>query len=355
MRESTFGRIRGRGRMHPVAVGNKTLTLPALVPSISSFETQLDPLSALQLQHQLREPVSLVSAYDVRQVGGDFLDLCKEYQKSAVLLLDSGGYEYSHVRRYAGVKAPPWTFADFRAVCELDIHDFVFSFDYFWREEDNKNESASDFELRLAGELIKGHDFIAAEKLIPVLHLHAQKDDRERLSENEILSLVARIASECKSPFIAIPEREFGEGLLERFYLAKKICDQTAAASKGAVGLHVLGCGNPLSFAFFSVAGAKMADGLEWYRTFAADNFHLHHFQHEPVFKNAGADTYNPTADWILSHDLPYRVKVATLNLMSLQTFMSRLTSRLQAKTVHEFVAKSFGKKAGLALQALER
>jgi hypothetical protein len=316
--------------MHSVAVGNKSLTLPALVPSISSFETQLDPLPALQLQQTLREPISLVSAYDIRNVGKELIELCKEYKKTAVLLLDSGGYEHSHILRYASGRAPSWGFDDYKKVCALNIHDFAFSYDYFWCDDPYPNESASDFELRLLGEFFNEHNFVSPEQLIPVLHLQTRKGDR-RLDEAQILNLVARIA----------------------FGLAKKICDQIESSNK-SVALHVLGCGNLLSFAFMCVAGVRMADGLEWYRTFAADNFHLHHFQQEPLFESASDGTYNPTADLILSLDVPYRVKVATRNLMSFQTFMAGLTPRLLDRTVYELVAKNFGKRAGIALRAVE-
>jgi len=338
--------------MHSVTVDNKTLTLPALVPSISSFETQLDPLPALQLQQALREPISLVSAYDIRSGGSELIDLCREYKKTAVLLLDSGGYEHSRIQRYAGGRAPSWRFDDFKKVCALNLHDFAFSYDYFWRDDTYEGESANDFELRLAGEIFTAHDFVPTERLIPVLHLQTRKGD-QRLNESQVLSLVARMASECKSPFIAVAERELGDGLLERFGLAKKICDQIVTSNSN-VSLHILGCGNPLSFAFMCVAGAKMADGLEWYRTFAADDFHLHHFQQAPLFDSVSNGAYNPTADWILSLDVSYPVKVATQNLMSFQTFMAGLAPRLPDRTVYELVTKSFGKKAGSALRAIE-
>jgi hypothetical protein len=339
--------------MHSVSVENKSFNTPLLVPSISSFETQLNPIGALQLQYSLREPVSLVSAYDIRRQGKRFEELCSEFRKSGVLLLDSGGYEHSHVLRYSADAAPTWTFGDFKAVCALALYDYAFSFDYFWCDT-NQNESAADFEARLLGEMFSSHDFVPPNKLIPVLHLHARSDDAKRLSEAEILSLVTRIASECQSPFVAIPERELGDGLLARYRLTKKICD-TLARQGNEVGLHVLGCGNLLSFAYFAVAGARMADGLEWYRTFVADNFHLHHFQQEPIFASACGRTYNPAADLILAQELPYRVKVATMNLMSLQTFSSELMSRLQNQTVHKLVTEMFGKKAGTELQRVEQ
>lgn len=346
--------ISDEGSMQTIAVGNRTLSLPTLVPSISSFETQLSPIEALTLQHQLREPVSLVSAYDLRRQKDGFTDLCKEYKKTAVLLLDSGGYEDSRIRRYAGIESPSWSFAEFQSICELKIYDFAFSYDFYWRDEQNSSESASDFELRLVGEVFGSHHFIPADQLIPVVHLHAWHDQSVRLDESQIRSLVSRIASECKSPFLAIPERELGDGLVERARLTKLICEEISKASKDFVGLHILGCGNPLTFAFLLVAGARMADGLEWYRTFAADDFHLHHFQHRPVFEGA-CSVYNPVAEWILANDLPYSVKAATSNLLSFQTFAAELTPRLQTKTVNELVSESFGRKAGAALQSLEQ
>ena len=340
--------------MHSVSIENKSLQMPVLVPSISSFETQLDPLAALQLQYSLREPVSLVSAYDLKRLGKDFEELCREFRKSGVLLLDSGGYEHSHAARYAAGRAPSWTFDDFRSICALSLYDYVFSYDYFWCDDENDDETADDFELRLVSEIFVGHNFIPTERLIPVLHLHAHKDERKRLSDQQIINLVIRISSECKSPFVAIPERELGDGLLERYRLAKKIC-VALAETNNSVGLHVLGCGNLLSFAFFAVAGARMVDGLEWYRTFVSNSFHLHHFQQEPVFDSASDGTYNPAADLILTQELPYPVKVATMNLMSLQTFSSELLPKLQSRTVHELVTKLFGKKAGMELRGLEQ
>jgi len=338
-------------RMESVAVGSKTLVLPSLVPSISSFETQLDPIAALQLQYALREPVTLVSAYDLNLFGSSFVDLCRRFKETGVLLLDSGGYEHSHASRYAGKGYATWTFEAYKAACELQLHDFAFSFDYFWRDNDS-SESYDDFELRLVGELFNEHSFVAKDALIPVLHLHTRSDETQKLSEEQILQLVKRVASECKSPFIAIPERELGDGLIEKFKLAKKICD--ALSETPGVGLHVLGCGNPLSFAYLAAAGARMADGLEWYRTYISDNFHLHHFQQEPVLPNAGENVGNPTAELILKRGLPYRVKVATMNLMSLQAFSTELSPLVRQRTVHQLVQKNYGLRAGTELQGLE-
>jgi hypothetical protein len=157
-------------------------------------------------------------------------------QKTSVLLLDSGGYEHSHAVRYSNDGAPAWTFDDFRAVCGLALHDYVFRFDYFWCDQ-NDTETAQDFTARLLGELFDGHEFISVDRLIPVLHLHAHENEIKRLSEDEIVSLVEQVATACQSPFIAIPERELGDGLLARFRLAQRICD-TLANQRNAIGLQ---------------------------------------------------------------------------------------------------------------------
>jgi hypothetical protein len=338
--------------MHSIKVGNKTLNLPILVPSISSFETQLNPVAALKLQITLREPISLVSAFDVHVIGKELSDLSEEFRKSGVLLLDSGGYEHSRIAQYAGPKSPTWDFKNFRAVCEKGIYDFAFSFDYFWCDFD-PDETVSQYEARLLTGLSE-HDFIPPEKLIPVLHLHARKNHNKRLTEDEILKLIQRIGSETRSPFIAIAERELGQGIVQRFQLAKKIC-RALPNVRADLGLHVLGCGNLLSFAFLATAGAWMADGLEWYRTFVAENFHLHHFQHEPIILPAKSnEVYNPMASLILSENLSYPLKAATLNLMSLQAFSHSFNASLKAKSVSKFVEKCFGGKAGDKLRELE-
>jgi hypothetical protein len=88
--------------------------------------------------------------------------------------------------------------------------------------EQNDVETPAQFTARLQDEIFAGHDFVPADRLIPVLHLHAHGDENKRLSEDEILSLVTTIGSQCLSPFVAIPERELGDGLLNKYRLAKK-------------------------------------------------------------------------------------------------------------------------------------
>lgn len=336
--------------MDSLTVGHKSLQVPAMVPSVSSFETNLRPIDAVELHRVLREPISLVSAYDVKQMGDALNIACEKFRETGILLLDSGGYEHSHVARYCGENAPSWSIDDFKVICELNNYDLAFSFDYFIGQA-VPEETFSDFVSRFVDGVFGGHNFIPSKKLIPVLHLQPADRQRKPLTEHEILQFVTSILPHCKSPFIAIPERDLGEGIVERVILAQKICDRIKNAG---VGLHILGCGNLLSFALMSMAGVKMADGLEWYRTLVADNFHLHHFQQEPLFSTAGESVENPQADLFLQEDIPYHLRVAILNLRSLQGFSQELTERLANRSVPEFVEKCFGPKAGTAAKALQ-
>ena len=46
--------------MGTITIGHRSFETPVLIPSVSSFETQLRQLDALRLQITLQEPISLV-------------------------------------------------------------------------------------------------------------------------------------------------------------------------------------------------------------------------------------------------------------------------------------------------------
>jgi hypothetical protein len=234
--------------MGTITIGNRSFETPVLVPSISSFETQLQPIDALRLQHTLREPISLVSAYDVRR-DRELVRLSKEFRKQGVLLLDSGGYESSRISRYAHEQVHDrWDYSMYIEIAGEDIYDFIFSFDYFLEED----ESLANFEKRLLREL-QGHAAsIDISKLIPVIHLRPKEGKRE-LTDEEIIRLFQSIVSEIDCRFVAVPERELGSGITARARLTRKIVDAVRDSSGSSCELHILGCGNLLSFALLDL------------------------------------------------------------------------------------------------------
>ena len=171
--------------MSTITIGDRSFETPILVPSVSSFETQLRPRDALRLQITLQEPISLVSAYDVSQEPDDLIPLCKTFRKQGALLLDSGGYETQRISRYArDDKQERWDYKQYASIASEDIYDFIFSYDYFL----NEGESISDFSKRLIHELHAHSNNLDITKLIPVIHRQTL-DGRHSLDDDAVAEL----------------------------------------------------------------------------------------------------------------------------------------------------------------------
>lgn len=319
-------------------IKGKELFLPALIPSISSFETQIAPESALDLQAALSEPITLVSAYDLHTKDGLAEKVALFRSGGRIVLMDSGGYEVSRINRYAKDKSR-WDFEKFKKCVQQCEVDFVASFDHFIAD----GQSFSDFETDFLSHL-QGHDFIRPESLIPVIHLQSYNAEYV-LSQDEILKICNRIASEFEPGFIAIPERELGAGMAEKMSTLRAIAESFKVANR-ATKLHVLGCGNPLSFALLCSAGASMADGLEWCRTLVGEDFKLHHFQQAELFDEPENRIYNPTVEVIRSSGADYKLKTLARNLYALQQFNMEVGEMLSLGHLSDFVEDNFGLKA---------
>lgn len=293
--------------MDSLNVSGKDLVLPALIPSISSFETQLDLLTAISLQVTLQEPVSLVSAFDLLDdPDGKLKAKCHAFRRNGIMFLDSGGYETSRMRRYRAKLT--WDLGSFLAVAaQTDTYDFAFSFDEF---PDIPNQNWVEYSDALAA-LLAAHDTIDPERLIPVIHFR-NRDDAQRFPDDECVALVGRIARASRAPMVAVTERELGYGLAERVELARKLKAEVAKAGRR---LHLLGCGNPLSFAAFVEAGVDSCDGLEWCRTHCSSDLRLYHFQHSESLGNPLGPLSIP-AELLLeqSDDFAFRTAVVNLN-----------------------------------------
>ncbi len=336
--------------MATITIGDRSFETPILVPSVSSFETQLRPRDTLRLQYTMREPISLVSAYDVSQERKELIPLCKAFRNHGVLLLDSGGYETQRITRYAPEKeqTPRWDFDKYTKLASDDIYDFIFSYDYFL----NEVESVSDFIGRIIAAFRNHANILDITKLIPVVHLQTL-DGKRSLDDGAVVEVFAAVAAAMDCLFIAVPERELGVGLPARARLTQRIVSTINQNAKDC-HLHILGCGNLLSFSALAMAGVTMCDGLEWCRTVAADNFHLHHFQHKDLFVDRDYYRGNPIAEFIMESGTPnYASTVLVRNLLSFQSFTVSLRIHLNQRTVEAFIRELFGDKAGDAIQAI--
>ena len=265
-------------------------------------------------------------------------------------MLDSGGYETQRISRYArDDKQERWDYKQYASIASEDIYDFIFSYDYFL----NEGESISDFSKRLIHELHAHSNNLDITKLIPVIHRQTL-DGRHSLDDDAVAELFAAVLAHINCQFIAVPERELGSGLPARVNLARRIVTAIRQNARDCY-LHILGCGNLLSFSAFALAGVTMCDGLEWCRTLTADNFHLHHFQQKDLFVDQDYYRGNPIAEFIMESAQPnYASIVAVRNLLSFQTFTQSLHQRLNQRTVEDFIRENFGNRAGDAIRALE-
>ena len=108
---------------------------------------------------------------------------------------------------------------------------------------------------------------------------------------------------------VVIPERELGEGIVNRAETVYKI--RQVLNKKGIYyPLHLLGTGNPLSILIYGICGADSFDGLEWCQTTV--NYEtgvLHHFQQreffgkQSIFCNMRSLSYSQTT---LAHNLNF-------------------------------------------------
>ncbi|WP_430251478.1 hypothetical protein [Neorhizobium sp. DAR64860/K0K1] len=321
-----------------LVIRGKSLLLPALIPSISSFETQIIPESAFDLQAALSEPITLVSAYDIHLEPSLIAKVAQFRSEGKIVFMDSGGYEASRIRRYAK-NDDRWNFSKFKDCVQSCETELVASFDFFMRA----NQSFTDYEMEFLS-FIQDHDFIDSDSLIPVIHL-LDYDGTYLFSQDEIVAICNRIASEFSPLFIAIPERELGEGMKQKINTVTAICD-ALTASRRSTKLHILGCGNPLSFALLCAAGASMADGLEWCRTLVGPDFKLHHFQQAELFDEPESKIYNPTVDVIRNASVDYKIRTLTRNLYALQQFNTEVANLLLVGHLPDFIEENFGVKA---------
>jgi hypothetical protein len=338
----------GPFEMAELAIGGRSFVTPVLVPSVSSFETQLPPADGLRLQTLLGEPISLVSAFDLHK-NDDLKQAAKEFRQLGILLVDSGGYESSRISKYNKISSEDWNKKIYLGICKEEEYDFILGFDYFLRP----NESPREYEERIIAELNSDRQEVPREKYIPVLHLKSE-DGKARLKDNDAIRLFSRVVHALSPQFVAIPERELGAGILKRAELVRLLV-KAGQRTRPDMHLHVLGCGNLLSFSFLAVAGAMIFDGLEWCRTYAAENFHLHHFQQRDLFQRAYADGINPSAEFLLTQNLSYDVDASVRNLLGFQRFGQLLHQHLADQTVSQLVGQLFGERAGKALARLEQ
>jgi hypothetical protein len=293
------------------------LPSPIYFPSISSVKTALAPSEYANIMLHLRKvyPYYLVSAYDIFNASMGITNFIEEIDnaisKGITILMDSGNYE-------SYWKTSDWSQNDFHSVLSRSPCPLVFCFDIQTPPQDigkHKGIILSNWQ-----EDVKSSN---GNILIPIIH-----GRKESIPE-----LCKYIASETDSEIIAVPERRLGDGIIERAHTVAKI--RSALNENGKyTKLHLLGTGNPISIAVYSIMGADSFDGLEWCQTVVdPDTAFLFHFSQAELFFDRGR--YG-------NEDLPFVLKTLAHNLEFYSNWMRQLQDVIRSDTAIEFCENHF-------------
>jgi hypothetical protein len=255
----------------------------------------------------------LVSAFDLHHANkeeqNDLRSLLKEAADAGVtVLMDSGKYE-----SYWKEKCESWSQDDFHNALSCFECSFAFGYD------EQVPPVNFDAHVSLICDRHKLDQSVVTEKpIVPIIH--GAPDSLPRLC--------AKISDLTGAEMIAVPERRLGNGVFARSRCVSEIRCALNATGR-YVGLHLLGTGNPISLAIYSLAGADSFDGLEWCRTVVDyETGFLFHFSQ--------ADFFKTQTRWGES-DIGFQARTLAHNLEFYNIWMSRLRENIRANKGRDF------------------
>lgn len=305
-------------RLSEIKIGEGILQLPVYFPSVSSVKTALSIFGYTSVLCAFQMKQFLVSAYDLHFADADQQRNVKELiaesmRNGTVVLMDSGNYEsYWHDKKAA------WLQADYHRVLMESGCSFAFGFD--------EQVPPTDFSahVHLICERQKQDQAVKTRTpIVPIIHGKSET----------IPQLCLKTVEGTGIEMLAVPERCLGKGVFARARKVSEIRSALNATGKYVV-LHLLGTGNPISLAIYTMAGADSFDGLEWCQTVVdhetATLFHFSHadfFQKQTKWGDMTVDFYPRT----LAHNLEFY-----------RMWMERLSKYVHAGQGVEFCKRHF-------------
>ncbi len=310
-------------RFHNISFGGFQLPIPCFFPSISSIKTKNRPIEYLRVLDSIKQNIFLISAYDIYNSEIDEKNkgdrkrieyLLKKIIKSkeTIVLLDSGNYEgyWNKDKTWNNNK-----FWDVLKSCNFIAQAFCF------------DKITDDYEKIIKSNSIKRIDLIINEVERRVLE---DQDVTQKITINPIVhathdifpEVVTGVVERLSPVLVAVPERELGDGIIERaetVFKIRKDLNQKAIDRGGEFyyPLHLLGTGNPLSILIYVLCGADSFDGLEWCQTTVDyETALLYHFQQREFFDNS--DLYR-------KEKIPYDLATWAHNLFFYRNWMERI------------------------------
>jgi len=244
------------------------MNLPLFFPSISSVKTNFTVLDYLKLIRASATKNFLISAYDIFNQENaekqEILEILKKLKESGVIvLMDSGNYEsYWH-------KDLNWKISNFESVLKEGVANIYFSFD----NQNIKGKKINQI-TRIVVENAMSNMACTDSLIIPIIHAQT----------NQLKDVCKEVVKELNSPYIAIPERLLGDGIINRINNLKLIRAELNSTGE-YIPIHLLGTGSPFSILLFVWAGADTFDGLEWCQTsINPETYQTYHFQLRELF-----------------------------------------------------------------------
>ncbi|MFI4910434.1 MAG: hypothetical protein ACIAQZ_02065 [Sedimentisphaeraceae bacterium JB056] len=278
----------------------------------------LHPLEYIRALISLKNmyPYFLVSAYDIANADESHRKIMECHINEAVssgvcILMDSGNYE-------SYWKTSNWSQENFHSILMKSSCQMAFCYDLQLPPEDIDTHRKIIIE-----NWQKDKNYSNGNLLIPIIHG----------SNIAIPKLCKLIAKETRSTVIAVPERCLGDSLIERARIVTKI--RFALNENGEyTKLHLLGTGNPISIAVYSIMGADSFDGLEWCQTVVdPETACLSHFSQADLFWDKGGYS---------NENLPFTLKTLVHNIEFYSGWMKDLQSSILSNTEIEFCESRF-------------
>lgn len=243
-------RGKNESRILQVKSENKKFTTPTYFPSISTAATRM-PLSPLiQFCASKNYPRLLVSAYDLYHASNakKIISVLKNYSKDNFLFVDSGTFEsyWLHDKN--------WSYEKYSKVIKEFSGDIYASYDAI----PNPGDDASKIISQVCQFTKKSTKISKSGHCALVVHGNTPQ---------QLIKVVENVSknNSSLSYTVAVPERDCGKTLSDKIKTIQKIRKVMSKSNPSSV-LHVLGCGNPLSMAMFSFAGADSYDSVDWSR-----------------------------------------------------------------------------------------
>lgn len=306
-------------RPEELLVGTRRLPLPTYFPSVSSVKTALPPADYIQILSSLSalNRQFLVSAFDlacVERPGEVRRILDAARIAGAVTLLDSGNYE-SYWKDCQG----RWERASFHNALRGFSCDLSFSFD-----EENSTTAGGRVSATIVSEgWAKDQEAAGDCQVVPIVHTKG----------GHLPSLCAAVAKATGAAMVAVAERRLGDGVIERARAVEAI--RNALDHEGRyIALHLLGTGNPISIALYSLMGADSFDGLEWCQTVVDHESAL-------LYHLSQSDFFRGQTQWG-EGDLSFHVRTLAHNLEFYTDWMRRLRKALTCGDAIDFCRHNF-------------